>query len=181
MRERIFAGFGAFLFLGSACALTIYAIMEPGSNTSTSNTTSSQTSQQNTCNINTPVTDSAVAAPAVYEPTGTVTSLQITDLSAGKGATAGNGDCLVMKYQGNLAINGTVFDENYTKPQALQFTLGAGEVIPGWDKGLAGMKVGGVRRLVIPPSLGYGSTAQGSIPANSTLVFTVTLEQIKSS
>jgi FKBP-type peptidyl-prolyl cis-trans isomerase len=183
MRERVFAGFGAFLFLGSACALTIFVILQPGADsTNTSNTnTNTQTSQQNSCNIETPVSDSAVTAPAVYEPTGAVTTLQSTDLTVGKGAAAKNGECLVMKYQGNLATNGTVFDENYTKPQALQFTLGAGEVIQGWDKGLVGMKVGGVRRLVIPSSLGYGSSAQGSIPANSTLVFTVTLEQIKSS
>lgn len=182
MRERVFAGFGAFLFLGSACALTIFVILQPGSDSSnTSNTSNTQTSQQTSCSIDTPVPDSAVTAPAVYEPTAPVTTLQITDLSVGKGAAAKNGDCLVMKYQGNLATNGTVFDENYTKAQALQFSLGAGEVIPGWDKGLVGMKVGGVRRLVIPPSLGYGSSAQGSIPANSTLVFTVTLEQIKSS
>jgi len=181
MRERVFAGFGAFLFLGSACALTIFVILQPGaSSTDTSSTSNSQTAQ-NTCDINTPVTDSAETAPAVYQPTGTVSALQITDLTVGKGTAAKNGDCLVMKYQGNLATTGVVFDQNYTKTQALQFTLGQGEVIPGWDKGLVGMKAGGVRRLVIPPSLGYGGTAQGSIPANSTLVFTVTLEQIKSS
>ncbi|TAH33997.1 FKBP-type peptidyl-prolyl cis-trans isomerase, partial [Candidatus Saccharibacteria bacterium] len=87
--------------------------------------------------------------------------------------------CLVMKYQGNLASDGTVFDENYTKDQSLQFTLGAGKVIKGWDEGLVGMKVGGTRRLVIPASLGYGSQSNASIPANSDLVFTVKLEQIK--
>jgi len=181
MRERIFAGFGAFLFLGSACALTVFVILDPGSNNSSNaSNTSSQTSQQSSCDINTPVPDNAASSPAPFEPSGAASSLQITDLTTGTGATAKNGDCLVMKYQGNLANNGTVFDENYTKSQALQFTLGAGQVIKGWDEGLAGMKVGGVRRLVIPPTFGYGAQAQGSIPANSTLVFTVTLEKIKS-
>ncbi|HUB93745.1 MAG TPA: FKBP-type peptidyl-prolyl cis-trans isomerase [Verrucomicrobiae bacterium] len=177
LRERIFAGFGAILFLGSACALTVFVILQPGSDTTnTTNTASNQT--QSTCDINTPVSDTAEATPAPYEPSGAITSLQITDLTVGTGTAAKNGDCLVMKYQGNLASNGTVFDENYSKAQALQFTLGQGEVIPGWDQGLVGMKVGGTRRLVIPASLGYGSTAQGSIPANSNLVFIVKLEKI---
>lgn len=182
MRDRIFAGFGAFLFLGSACALTIFVIMDPGSgssNTSDTNT-NSQTAQQQ-CDIDTPVTVSTATAPAIYVPSGTVASLQATDLTVGTGATAANGDCLVMKYQGEVAATGKVFQQNYTSTQALQFTLGAGQVIKGWDEGLVGMKVGGTRRLVIPPSLGYGSTAQTGIPANSTLVFTVTLEQIKAS
>jgi len=180
-RDRIFAGFGALLFLGSACALTIYVIFESSSSASnTSNTSAAQTAEQN-CNIQTPVTVATASAPATYVPSGPVTSLQTTDLVVGKGQAAKNGDCLVMKYDGSLASTGTVFQQNYTSTQALQFTLGEGEVIPGWDKGLVGMKVGGERRLVIPSSLGYGSTAQQGIPANSTLVFTVTLEQIKNS
>jgi peptidylprolyl isomerase len=177
MRDRIFAGFGALLFLGSACALTIYVILESNSSAATTSTT--QAASQSSCDISTPVTDTAMTAPATFEPTGALTALQITDLTAGSGATAKNGDCLVMKYQGNLASNGTVFDENYTKPEDLQFTLGQGQVIQGWDKGLVGMKVGGTRRLEIPASLGYGSTAQGSIPANSDLVFVVKLVRIK--
>jgi FKBP-type peptidyl-prolyl cis-trans isomerase len=84
-----------------------------------------------------------------------------------------------MKYQGNLASDGTVFDENYTKSQALQFSLGAGQVITGWDQGLVGMQVGGTRRLVIPSDLGYGAGGSGAIPANATLVFTVKLLEIK--
>ena len=175
LRDRIFAGAGAALFLVGACAATIYYIVEdPGSSTSAASQT-----QTASCDISTPVSDQAMTAPEVYKPAGTVTELKTTDLKVGTGATAKNGDCLVMKYQGNLATDGTVFDENYSKTQALQFTLGAGQVIQGWDQGLAGMKVGGVRRLEIPAALGYGSTAQASIPANSDLVFTVTLEKIK--
>ncbi len=177
MRERIFAGFGAGLFLISACAITAYAVWQTSS-ADNSTKTATQTTQ-NKCDISAPVTDTATTAPAVYQPGGPVAVLKTTDLTVGSGQAAKNGDCLVMKYQGNLASSGTMFDENYDKPQALQFTLGAGEVIKGWDQGLVGMKVGGVRRLEIPAALGYGDTAQGSIPANSDLVFTVTLERIK--
>ncbi len=173
VRERLFAGFGAFLFLASACALTIFVILQPGSDD-----TASQTAQQ-TCDISTPVSASQDTAPDVYKPDGAIPKLETTDLQAGTGATAKAGDCLVMKYQGNLASDGTVFDENYTKAQALQFTLGQGQVIPGWDQGLVGMKVGGTRRVLIPSALGYGAQAQGSIPANSDLVFVVKLLKIK--
>lgn len=176
MRDRIFAGAGAVLFLLSACAVTGYAIWQTTSASSSNPTTPTQTAS---CDINTPVPDKTATAPAVYQPSGPVTTLQTSDLTPGTGAAAKNGDCLVMKYQGNLATTGAVFDENYSKPQALQFTLGQGQVIQGWDKGLVGMKVGGQRRLEIPAALGYGPQAQGSIPANSDLVFIVTLEQIK--
>ena len=176
MRERLFAGFGALLFLGSACALTIFVLLGSGSS---NNTTPPQTATTQ-CDINTPVTSTAMPAPAVYKPTGSVLALTTTDLESGTGATSKNGDCLVMKYQGNLAADGTVFDENYSKPQALQFTLGAGQVIAGWDQGLVGMKVGGTRQVVIPSSLGYGPTGSPpSIPANADLVFTVKLISIK--
>jgi FKBP-type peptidyl-prolyl cis-trans isomerase len=97
----------------------------------------------------------------------TVTS---EDLSVGFGATAVSGDTLTVSYVGTLT-NGTQFDANANFP----FRLGVGAVIKGWDQGIPGMKVGGKRRLTIPPSLGYGSVAQGSIPANSTLKFDVTL------
>lgn len=173
MRDRVFAALGAILFLGSACAVTAYYITTSnGSNTAS-------TPQTNTCDIQTPVDATALPKPEAYKPDGQVTSLQTTDLTPGTGAAAKNGDCLVMKYFGNLASDGTVFDENYDKAQALQFTLGQGEVIQGWDQGLVGMKVGGTRRLVIPAALGYGSSGNGAVPANADLVFTVQLLKIK--
>jgi peptidylprolyl isomerase len=131
------------------------------------------------CDIQTPVQSDALSAPETYKPDGKVSELKTTDLEQGSGAAAKKGDCLVMKYQGSLASDGTVFDENYSKPQALQFSLGAGQVIQGWDQGLVGMKVGGTRRLVIPSALGYGAQGSGSIPANADLVFVVKLVKIK--
>ncbi len=171
MRDRLFAGFGAFLFLASACGLTIFVIMQPGSDTA-----SSSSSQKTCANSQTGPT---LDVPEVYKPTGPVTSLQTIDLTKGSGAAAKDGDCLVMKYYGTLASNGTKFDEDFTDTTAFGFTLGQGQVIQGWDKGLVGMKVGGMRRLVIPAAEGYGNQAQGSIPANSDLVFVVKLLRIQ--
>jgi len=171
MRERVFAGFGAFLFLASASALTIFVIMSPSSDT-----TASQTSQQ-TCDQS--QTGPALPAPDVYKPTEPVTALQSTDLEHGSGPAAKAGDCLVVKYYGTLASNGTKFDENFTDTTAFGFTLGQGQVIDGWDQGMVGMKAGGTRRLVIPASLAYKDQAAGSIPANSDLVFVVKLLKIK--
>jgi len=85
-----------------------------------------------------------------------------------------------MKYYGTLASDGTMFDENYTKPEGFAFRLGSGQVIKGWDQGLGGMKVGGERRLVIPAALGYGEAGSPpKIPANADLVFVVKLERIQ--
>jgi peptidylprolyl isomerase len=98
------------------------------------------------------------------------------DTPAGSGAAAVSGNHLTVHYTGYLP-NGTSFDTSVGK-SPFGFTLGEGAVIQGWEQGLVGMKVGGTRKLIIPPSLGYGAVAQGSIPANSILVFTVQLISI---
>jgi peptidylprolyl isomerase len=140
--------------------------------------TQNNTTDTTSCTISPESGVEKLAKPAAYKP-GKADKLVVTDLVEGKGQAAKSGDCLVMKYYGTLASSGDKFDENFTKDEGLKFQLGTGQVIPGWDKGLVDMKVGGTRRLVIPPSDAYGSQAQGGIPANSTLVFVVKLESIK--
>lgn len=176
MRERLFAGFGAFLFLASACALTIFVIFQSGS----SDTTNANTNSQQTCADS--QTEPTLPVPDAYKSTEPVTSLQTTDLTTGTGPAAKNGDCLVVKYYGTLASNGTKFDEDFTDTTGFAFTLGQGMVIPGWDQGMVGMRAGGERRLVIPASLAYGSQSpSAAIPANSDLVFVVKLLRIQKS
>ena len=111
--------------------------------------------------------------------TTTQSGLQYEDLVVGSGAEAIAGKQVSVHYTGTLQ-DGTVFDSSLKRNQPFSFTLGAGQVIPGWDEGVAGMKVGGKRKLVIPPNLAYG--AQGSppvIPANATLTFVVELLDVK--
>lgn len=104
--------------------------------------------------------------------TTTASGLKYRDVTVGTGATYANGTTVSVRYAGCLT-NGSRFDSNEPPKNVISFRIGAGVVIKGWDEGLVGMKVGGRRQLVIPPSLGYGSASNGSIPANSTLVFTV--------
>lgn len=101
------------------------------------------------------------------------------DEVVGTGADAQAGDTITVNYTGKFQ-NGTVFDTSVGK-QPFTFTLGAGQVIQGWDLGVAGMKVGGKRLLIVGPSLGYGSQDYGPIPGNSTLVFEVELLKIEKS
>ena len=105
-----------------------------------------------------------------------VTELKIEDEVVGTGATAVAGDKVTVQYVGSLT-NGNIFDASRSHGDTgFTFTLGAGQVIKGWDQGVAGMKVGGKRKLTIPASLAYGSQAMGNIiPANSTLIFEVEL------
>jgi len=101
--------------------------------------------------------------------------LIIEEVVVGTGAEAVSGKRVTVHYRGTLT-NGTKFDASYDRNQPFAFTLGAGEVIKGWDQGVAGMKVGGKRKLTIPSELGYGSRgAGGAIPPNATLVFEVEL------
>src|SRR5205807_4484289 len=100
---------------------------------------------------------------------------KIVDLRAGTGAEAKAGDRVTVHYTGTLT-DGTKFDSSRDRGQPFSFTLGRGQVIAGWDQGVAGMKVGGQRKLTIPPDLGYGSRgAGGVIKPNETLVFVVDL------
>jgi FKBP-type peptidyl-prolyl cis-trans isomerase len=107
-------------------------------------------------------------------PEVTESGLTIEDVVVGTGAQATRGSELEVHYTGTLT-DGTKFDSSYDRNEPFTFTLGAQQVIAGWDEGMEGMRVGGRRNLTIPPELGYGSRPTGSIPANSTLNFTVEL------
>lgn len=109
---------------------------------------------------------------------GTVKNMIIDDVTVGEGAEVKIGDTVSVNYIGTLQ-SGQQFDNSYTKGQPFEFTVGEGRVIKGWDQGLLGMKVGGQRILVIPSELAYGASAVGPIPANSTLVFSIELLEIK--
>ncbi len=111
---------------------------------------------------------------STQEDTMTVTELQVEDLELGTGAEATAGSTIQVHYTGTLT-DGTKFDSSLDRGRPFQFVLGVGDVIQGWDQGFEGMNVGGKRKLIIPPTLGYGSRAVGSIPPNSTLIFEVEL------
>ncbi len=112
---------------------------------------------------------------AITTPSGLI----YEDMVEGTGATATAGQTVVVHYTGWLTI-GTKFDSSKDRNEPFQFRLGAGQVIPGWDEGVAGMKVGGTRKLTIPPQLGYGARgAGGVIPPNAVLIFEVELLGLK--
>ncbi len=105
--------------------------------------------------------------------------LLITDTVKGSGAVALPGKSLTMHYRGTL-LSGKQFDSSYDRGKPFEFVLGAGQVIKGWDQGIQGMKVGGKRKLVIPPELAYGAQSPSpDIPPNSTLQFEVELLGVK--
>lgn len=107
------------------------------------------------------------------------TGLQHEDLKVGDGPEAVSGKTVEVHYTGWLE-NGTKFDSSLDRGEPFSFRLGAGEVIPGWDQGVAGMKVGGKRKLTIPPDLAYGQEgAGGVIPPGATLVFEVELLDVR--
>ena len=106
-------------------------------------------------------------------------NLVIGDIVEGTGPAAKPGDPLTMKYVGVLYATGKQFDASWDRGQDFPFTLGAGNVIQGWDQGLVGMKQGGRRQLIIPPQLGYGDQGAGAdIPPGATLIFVVDLVKI---
>ena len=128
----------------------------------------------------------ATAAPAARAKAGstpkTVTTksgLKYVDLVIGKGPMPSVGQTISVLYTGRLT-NGTIFDSTSNRNnEPFETPIGVGQVIKGWDEGMLGMRVGGKRRLTIPPALGYGAEAQGPIPPNSTLIFDVQLLGVK--
>jgi FKBP-type peptidyl-prolyl cis-trans isomerase FkpA len=109
----------------------------------------------------------------------TESGLQMEELTVGTGATAEAGQNVIVHYTGWLT-NGTKFDSSKDRNDPFQFGLGQRQVIAGWDEGVQGMQIGGVRKLTIPPELGYGARgAGGVIPPNATLVFEVELLGIR--
>lgn len=118
--------------------------------------------------------------PAIPKPTGPVpTTLQVRDVVKGQGAEAKIGSAVTVQYVGASYATGKQFDASWDRGAPFTFQLGAGMVIPGWDKGVAGMRVGGRRELIIPPELGYG--AQGAPPdiaPGETLVFVIDAKKV---
>ena len=132
--------------------------------TETSTTTTSQTTGGTDSKMN---ADSANAS-----------KVEIKDTVVGKGAEAVSGKTVSVNYEGTLKDK-TKFDSSYDRKEPFSFSLGAGQVIKGWEQGIVGMKVGGTRYLTIPPELAYGDNAVGAIPAKSTLIFKVELLDVK--
>ncbi|MCH6555166.1 MAG: FKBP-type peptidyl-prolyl cis-trans isomerase [Chloroflexi bacterium] len=118
--------------------------------------------------------------PLADEPTFSETGLGIIDIEAGSGETPETGKLVVVNYTGWLSEDGTKFDSSLDRGTPFEFVLGLGQVIAGWDEGLATMNVGGKRRLIIPPELGYGEGGSPpTIPPNAELTFDIELLEIK--
>ena len=119
------------------------------------------------------------AASPTVAPTPDVTELQAQDLQVGTGsATVKQGDTITVHYTGYL-MDSSVFDSSIQRNEPFVVTIGAGQVIPGFEQGVIGMKIGGKRRIFIPSDLAYGAQGQGAIPPNSDIAFDVELLDIK--
>jgi peptidylprolyl isomerase len=119
--------------------------------------------------------ESGTGSGAVGQETRTPSGLKYIDEVVGTGASPTPGQMVTVNYVGTLE-NGSKFDSSFDRNQPFKFPIGQGRVIKGWDEGVMTMKVGGKRKLIVPPELGYGSRSMGpKIPANSTLIFEVEL------
>jgi peptidylprolyl isomerase len=152
------------LAIGACAAIAVAGCGEDDSATTAEDTTAAEATA--------PQTRPEVEVPKGAPPK----QLAIRDLVEGTGPEAQAGDGVVVQYVGVNYRSGKEFDASWDRGEPFPFQLGAGEVIPGWDQGVEGMKVGGRRELIVPPSLAYGSAgAPPSIPPNETLVFVVDL------
>ena len=191
-RERFFALFFAILFLVTSSALTIAFLVanyQSSHNSSASSTSSkvpasvlNKLHQQAALKSSTqsPSTKLAGTLLSGFTPTANVPSLVIKDLTVGTGTAVKSGATIKANYTGAVAATGVIFQSSFDSGQPVTFPLS--NVIAGWQKGIVGMKVGGVRQLLIPANLAYGSNPpQGSgIPSNAALVFNVYLVAIVS-
>jgi peptidylprolyl isomerase len=155
------------IFFGAALAVVVAVILIPRGGDDSSDDTST--------------TASATEKPKIEVPdTPPPKTLVVKDLKTGEGDAAKAGDQISVQYVGVDYETGKEFDASYDRGQPFDLQLGAGSVIPGWDKGIVGMKVGGRRELTIPPDLAYGAQGQPpSIGPNATLIFVIDLVSIK--
>jgi FKBP-type peptidyl-prolyl cis-trans isomerase len=123
---------------------------------------------------NNTMSDNSLGAVASSDTSNNKGGVIINDVVVGQGAEIKQGQLITVNYILSLS-DGTVIQNSKDLGAPFKFTLGAGDVIPGWEQGFAGMKIGGVRTIIIPPELAYGSNQVGPIPPNSTLIFTVEL------
>ena len=171
-RGRIFAGFGAGLFLVTSSALAIAVIWASVSPKSQGAAILNPSSQAN-ANASLPTGRVGSLMPGFAPITKPLTHLEEGDLTTGTGTSVQAGATVKVNYIGVLAASGRIFDTSASHGGPTTFSLNS--VIPGWRLGIPGMKVGGIRLLLIPAAMGYGATATGSIPANSALAFYVQL------
>lgn len=177
-RDRAFALFGAALFLLTSSALTIaviYSLVQQ--HNAAKATTGATSTPASSTPTPTPTTKLTGTQMQNFTPTTTPqTKLQVQDTKIGTGAQVKSSDTITADYVGALMSTGVIFDASADHGGPQTFPLSG--VIPGWTQGIPGMKVGGTRRLLIPASLAYGSQSQAGIPANSDLVFDVTVTKI---
>jgi len=151
-------------------------------NTTIATVPATTTPTTTTASVTTPTSGPLAKEPVIKKPAGAAPKkLVVKNIIKGTGAAAAEGDTVYVNYVGALYNNAKVFDASWkdTPGKAISFPLTTGSVIPGWVQGLQGMKVGGRRELIIPPSLGYGKAGSGStIPPNSTLIFIVDLLKV---
>lgn len=171
MNKGVLAG----IVIALIAAVGLLVISQTSSSTPTSTPPSTDTTSSNANSSVLCATQPPALAGIKDED---VKELKTEDKMIGTGAEATTGKHVVMNYIGRLT-NGTKFDASCDRGQTFDFDLGAGRVIQGWDQGIVGMKVGGIRRLIIPSSLGYGPSGQGPIPPNAALIFDVELIAIQ--
>jgi peptidylprolyl isomerase len=171
------AGCGSSTSTSPGVALAPSAGSTAGTTAVASASTSSTTSSSSTSS--TPLPAALKTKPKVVVPTGPAPKkLVVKDLIKGTGPAATASSTVTVQYVGVLYKNGKQFDASWNDGSGQPLSLPLSGVVKGWQEGVPGMRVGGRRELIIPPSLGYGSTAQKTIPANSTLVFVIDLHGV---
>lgn len=184
-RERAFAAFGAILFLVTSSALTIaviYSIVQDHNTKQSAAAIAAKaaatTSKTGAKMDNKPTNKLEGTKLTAFEPTASIPELKEIDTTAGTGDEVKAGATVTVDYTGAVAATGVIFQSSLDSGQTVSFPLA--NVIPGWTKGVPGMKVGGTRRLLIPAAMAYGANppAGAGIPANADLVFDITLHSI---
>lgn len=171
-RDRAFALFGAILFFLTSVALTVSIIIQMSRGNSGTDTNSQQNTAKNK-------EGDMLAGTKLegFEPLDSVPELRTEDTTVGTGEEVQEGATVTVDYTGALAKTGVIFESSKDSGQPASLSLD--QVIDGWKEGIPGMKVGGTRRVYIPAAMAYGAQEAGSIPANSDLVFDVTVHSAK--